>query len=299
MTSLGIVGYGEVGSAIGAGLARQGHGAIVAYDVLLQEGDPTLVIERAQTAQVELVDSLSELARRSRFIVSVVPGSECGSVASEIAPHLQRAHVFVDLAAAPADFKRSAVETVLDATPATVADGAIMSSAAQDGHRMKVLLSGPGSPAFRDEMLPWGMDITVVGARFGDASMIKSMRSVFTKGLEALLMECLVASDEFGVLDSVLASISTWVDSQPFDELARMLVVTDSIHAHRRASEVAMSADLLARTGLGYQMAEAATNKLHSLATLELGVLFKGKPPDELTTVITTVREREVRPNAS
>src|SRR3546814_18443220 len=51
------------------------------------------------------------------------------------------------------------------------------------------------------------MPVEVVGDTVGQASTIKMSRSVFMKGIEAILCESLVAADRAGVADRVLASI--------------------------------------------------------------------------------------------
>jgi 3-hydroxyisobutyrate dehydrogenase-like beta-hydroxyacid dehydrogenase len=188
-------------------------------------------------------------------------------------------HVYVDLAAATPNVKQ-AVASILAATQAQIADGAIMSTPREDGYRVLILTSGPAARRFESLMKPWGMRITAIDGVMGQASGIKILRSVFTKGLEALLVECVLACHRYGLEQQVLGSIADWMDQRPFMETLNLLLVTDAIHAGRRSSEAGMSAKALRQAGLDPIMTSAAAKVLRRNAGLGLEQSLGGVIPE-------------------
>jgi 3-hydroxyisobutyrate dehydrogenase-like beta-hydroxyacid dehydrogenase len=289
---LGLVGFGEVGSALASGLSKQGLTSISAFDPKALSGPFSgLLRKRAIEAQADLVNTWSDLARRSTLILGVVPGSASRGVAQSLRAVLNDQHVYVDLAAATPNVKQ-AVASILSKTGAQLADGAIMSTPREDGYRILILASGPAARTFSDLMTPWGMRVSTVDADIGAASGIKSLRTVFTKGIEALLVECVLACHRYGIEQEVLGSIAQWMDQRPFLETVNLLLVTDAIHAGRRASEVSMSARALRQVGIEPTMTNAAGKVLRRVAGLGLEEEFGGVIPERYAEVINVLNAR-------
>ena len=290
--SLGLVGFGEVGSLVAGGLAEQGLEGIHAFDPQVPDGQlAPLIQRRAADTGVRLVSSPRELADSSTLILNLTPGGVCVDAARAIAGHLSSDHVYVDLAAASPAVKRD-VGDALAPSGALAADGAIMSPVLHDRHRTLILASGPGAQMFLDAMSPWHMRIEHVGTTLGAASAIKSMRSVLTKGLEALLLECVLASTHYGIEEAVLKSFFHWVDATPFATTANMLLVSDAIHAGRRAHEARESAETIRDAGLNPVMTTAAAEVLEWSAALDLRSHFGGEVPESYAEVIEAIQRR-------
>lgn len=83
----------------------------------------------------------------------------------------------------------------------------------------------------------------------GDAISLKLMRSIFTKGLEALAVECLVAAEAFGVRERLYSVLSD-IDNTSLRDFLEMLVRTHVLHAGRRRQEVMTATQQLHETGL-------------------------------------------------
>ncbi len=287
--SLGLIGFGEVGSGLGLGLRREGLERVCAYDRFAFSGPYANLIQgRAHDAGVRLVTSPAELVEACELILGATPGSESVQVAEALAPYLGHRHLYVDLAAATPKVKEM-VGAVLSPTGATLGDGAIMSSPLEDGHRIVILASGPAAEQFRDLLTPWRMRITVVGGELGSASGIKSLRTVFMKGIEALLVECALGSARYGILEEVFGSISQWMDQRPFLSSANFLIDTDAIHAQRRAKEADMSVEALEEVGVEPIMTRATAERLHWVAGLGLKEHFGGVVPERYQLVIEAI----------
>lgn len=289
---LGLVGFGEVGTAFATGLGRNGLAPISAYDPRAVSGPYSAALKaRAADLGVNLVQTLAELAGRSTLLLGVVPGTQSVIVARSLRPMLNADHVYVDLAAATPNVKQ-AVASILASSQAQVADGAIMSTPREDGYRVLILTSGPAARRFESLMKPWGMRITAIDGEMGEASGIKSLRSVFTKGLEALLVECVLACHRYGLEQQVLGSIADWMDQRPFMETLNLLLVTDAIHAGRRSSEAAMSATVLRQAGLDPIMTSATARLLRRNAQLGLEQALAGLIPERYEEVIAMMDSR-------
>lgn len=294
--ALGLIGYGEVGSSLGLGLRREGLERVCAYDKFAFDGPfSNLVQRRAGEGGVTLVDSPEALSECSELILVVTPGSESVSVAEALSSVVRETHTCVDLAAATPRVKER-VGAILSPTGALVGDGAIMSSPLEDGHQIRILASGPAAAHFKDSMAPWGMNISVVGQKLGAATGIKTLRTVLMKGLEALLVECALGSARYGILDEVLGSVSQWMDQRPFATTASFLLVTDAVHAKRRASEADMSVEALQEADVDPVMTRATAERLHWVAALGLKEHFGGVVPEHHRQVIEAIEQQLSRP---
>lgn len=286
---LGLIGYGEVGNGIGQGLRAEGLTQVFAYDIASFEGVfSDLIQSRARKAGVELVRTPADLAKATDFIIAAVPGNECVPAARAIAPHLGPKHLYIEIASATPKVKQQVGE-ILGASGAQIADGGIMGSPINDGHRILIKTSGPAAPAFEAALNPWGMRMEVVSPTLGAGSGIKIVRSVVMKGMEALFHECAVGSARYGIQDEVFASICEFMDQRPFMETVKFLLRTGVIHAGRRAEEAGMSAEALEEVGVEPIMTRATVQRLQGVADMGLKEHFKGVVPDDHRIAVEAV----------
>lgn len=289
---LGLIGYGEVGSTLGKGLRAEGLREITSYDKYAFDGPfAGLIQRRAAEAEVPLVRSPQELAERSDIILGVTPGKRSIESAEAFAPHVSSRHTLVDLASATPKVKQR-VGGALRRSGAAIADASIMGTPHADGHRLPILTSGPAAHAFCDLLGPWGLKIEHVAGDLGAASGIKIMRSVIAKGLEALLVECMLGSRRYGIDAAVLASFAKFMDSRPFAETANFLMVTDAIHSGRRAEEARMSAEALTEAGVEPVMTQATATLLERITSLGIKQHFGGVVPKHHTDAIAAIDAR-------
>lgn len=288
--SLGFIGYGEIGSTLGAGLRAQGLERVASYDIGAFEGPYAgLIQSRAQAAGVTLVRSAAELAEQADIIIGVTPGSASVASAQAFASHLTARHLFIDIASATPKVKL-AVAAALAQSGASVADGSIVGTP-KDGLALPILASGPAAEAVRDAVVPWGMKIDAVGDKLGTASAIKILRSVLIKGIEALTNEMLLGARRYGLEDVVLASAAKTL-SRPFQDLAAGLLTTGVIHARRRSEEAGMAAEALADVGIDPIMSRSTEARLQWVESLGLKEYFGGKVPESMETALAAIEAK-------
>jgi 3-hydroxyisobutyrate dehydrogenase-like beta-hydroxyacid dehydrogenase len=286
---LGVIGLGEVGSSIAGGLRDAGLHEVRAYDPGASDGPfVDLVRRRAREAGVELVGSLAELVEQADVLIGVTPGSQSVRVAGELGKLLGPRHVYADFASGTPAVKREVADAVAPSGTGIV-DGAIVGYALQERNRTNVLISGPDVQRFSDALVPWGMRLEVVGDDVGAASGLKSLRSVVTKGLEALIVECLVASERYGIRTQVVDSIGDMLDRFSFAQIADFLVSSGAIHARRRSEEAAMSARTVEAVDVEPIMTRATAQRLGWVAGLHLDEHFGGVVPDGYSPVLEAI----------
>ncbi|PZP43776.1 MAG: NAD(P)-dependent oxidoreductase [Azospirillum brasilense] len=288
---VGLIGYGEVGSTLGAGLRAQGLEEVVSYDTGAFDGPYAALIQgRAAAAGVALVHSPAELASRVDILIGVTPGSASVESAAGFAKVLQPRHVFIDIASATPKVKQ-AMAAELAGTGSQVADGSIVGTP-RDGLALPILASGPAAEAVSEALVPWGMRIDPVGPELGTASAIKILRSVLIKGIEALLDEMMLGARRYGLDEVVLQSAARTLMSRPFPDFAGNLISTGVIHARRRAEEAAMAADALADVGIEPIMASATAKRLQWVERLSLKEYFAGRIPEDYHEALEAIEAR-------
>jgi 3-hydroxyisobutyrate dehydrogenase-like beta-hydroxyacid dehydrogenase len=125
-----------------------------------------------------------------------------------------------------------------------------MGAIAASKERTPLLACGEGAQEFQSIVQKMGAPIQVMqGATAGDAISLKMLRSVFTKGIEALCVELLIAAEKRGVRKQLYSVLSD-IDKSGLRSFMEILVRTHVIHAKRRAHEVAEVERQLALAGV-------------------------------------------------
>ena len=91
-------------------------------------------------------------------------------------------------------------------------------------HRSPMLLGGKAAPVFAELMKPFGMRLEVISETVGTAAATKMFRSIIVKGLEALMLECVLAAAPYGADERVFASLSESFPGIDWQQLANYMV---------------------------------------------------------------------------
>lgn len=286
---LGFIGFGEAAFHIAKGLAGAGLSPILAYDVAATSPAVAATIAgRAAMAGVELVSSPAELALLCDTLLCATSAKYALSIAEQFAPLLVPGTVYADLNSASPGTKRAAAAAIANAG-GLFADVAVMELVPPHGHRVPMTLSGPGATALHDRLSLYGARTSVLGPEPGAASALKMLRSIFMKGLTALLLETLTAGRKAGVDRQIMDSISGTIESRPLRESATLLITRTAIAAERRAAEMDEVVGTLEELGLDSTLAAATGKKLKDLAALDLRSVFGNTPPEQYETVLDAI----------
>lgn len=283
-TRVGIVGFGEAGAAIGAGLAEQGV-PVTAYDLRFDGPDGGALRAGADRAGVAVAADIGSLTGQAEVVFSLVTSGAAVAVAEALAPHLRPDHLVADLnSTSPALVRR--VFEVIEPTGAGFVDVAVMSAVPPHRHLVPLLASGPG--AERLVALDLGLRVEVLAGEPGAASAVKLLRSLLIKGVEALLLEFAVAAVPLGGADRVLRSINGTLPTD-WPELADYLLARTARHGHRRSAELAQVAEMLRDAGVEPWLAEAGARRLRWAAEQGLDAHFQDREPSGYQEVIAAL----------
>jgi 3-hydroxyisobutyrate dehydrogenase-like beta-hydroxyacid dehydrogenase len=288
MLAIGFIGFGEAASSISLGLSENENVNIYAYDILATDKEKRpLLIENAAACNVTLTDSLAELAGSADIIFSAVTGSVADKVADEMRPHLNNSHVYVDLNTITPE-KSKKIAKIVEQAGAVFIDGAMMSSLKYHKHKVPTLVSGRGVNILLKKIAPLGMNFEPVGEEPGTASGNKLIRSLFSKGFAALIIETLICAQKLDSYDVVLNSIVNTLQSDPSNLIDRLVTGT-MLHSRRRLEELFGSKQMLQQAGMDSRMIDAIIEVFRSIDILELD---KKSITDEAKSCIEKLESR-------
>src|SRR5262249_20930406 len=271
--TVGFVGFGEAGSNIAKGLKSAGLTRIFAFDV-----DPDRVRNNAQEIAVPLLGSNRELAGSAQIIFSTVTCTRAKEAAEQTAPFLKAEHLYADLNSVSPAVKQQ-IEQVIVPTGAGFVEAAVMSPVAPHGHRSPMLLGGTAAPAFAALMKRFGMRLEILSENVATAAATKMFRSIIVKGLEALMLECVLASAPYGADERVFSSLNESFPGIDWQRLANYMVSRVVVHGERRAREMEEVASTLDALGIEPIMAGAAARRQDWCARLSISRQFGAEGP--------------------
>jgi 3-hydroxyisobutyrate dehydrogenase-like beta-hydroxyacid dehydrogenase len=237
-----FIGFGEVAAAFSGALAARGA-KISAYDVRMEKR------EAAERLGVSFTN-LSEALQGATYVLSTVTTSVARQAAEQCARHLRSGQTYIDLNATEPALKKEVGEIVSVAGAAFV-EGAILGAIGVTGARTEILLGGPHARRAERELAgELGLNARFYSEEIGKASMFKMLRSVFSKGMEALLIEFLVAGERAGIRADLWNEVTGLFATQPFENVALNWVRTHAGAHERRYHEVKQVAAVLRALGI-------------------------------------------------
>lgn len=254
MTTVALVGLGEAGRLIGQGLASAGA-VVRGYDPFVGHA----------IADIEQSRDLATVLRGADVVISCVGASAARNVAHEVFTTAEYPAVYADFnTLSPRDKRLVAADA--SGSPLLFADVAVMAPVPRDGHRTPLTASGPGAGQFARLLEPFSARVEKVSDTPGDAASLKLIRSVFMKGLAALVLESLEAAEAIRASSSMRDQIAHELGGDG-DALLERLVTGTQKHAERRLHEVLASAELLDDLGVSHPITDATVEHLRSLTT--------------------------------
>lgn len=238
-----IAGFGEVGRAYATALLAQG-----VQPRLFHPAPRDSALRQAAELGLSLHSVAADAFSDCDVVLNVAPGTHALSVAGAAAPYLkEKGALFADLSSgAPADLR--AAGGLFEG--AGYVDVAIMGAVSIHGHRTPLLASGSFASALASRLSPLGFTVEILpDSEPGDATALKLVRSVLTKGMDGVITECLLVAEALGLRQTLLANIGD-LDRSKLSELIAMFIGTHAPHAQRRLHEMEAVESNLQNLGL-------------------------------------------------
>lgn len=295
-TRVAFIGYGEVAATLSVALAARGA-EIAAYDVLLEQpGGIDRLKTRSAGTKVAFC-GMTEALRGARYILSTVTTSVAREAARGCVPVLGAGQTYVDLNATDPGVKRE-IERIITPSGAAFVEGAVLGAVGVTGAKTEILLGGPhGRQAEHALAGELGLNARFYSEDIGKASMFKMLRSVFSKGLEALLIEFLAAGERAGIRDDLWREVTELMASHPFEKTASNWVRSHATAHARRYHEMKQVADVLRQLGIEPTMTAATEAFFGRSGSLGLQEKFSSTPTS-MDEVVRFFNERLPAPPA-
>lgn len=251
-----VIGLGEAGLLIAAGLQKQGAD-VIGYDQAKLKFSP-----------VPLATSAEEAVKDADVVFSLNSATASIKFTTQIASHLKPGALYCDLNSGTPSLKKRLSQLVPEGS---FVDVALMKPAPGLAENVPMSIAGPGAKRFIELFEGFGLDLTYVSDVAGDAAARELLSSLLTKGVAAVAIDYLWAAKALGLEDWALEELKNEFDSSSSSTALRYLADTQR-NAKRRQVEMADISEIL--SGSGYE-----STMVHGIeATLTLIVHSKKVP---------------------
>lgn len=272
---LALIGGGMVGQCYGQALAASGLELCGIWDAKPSGA----LMEFARARRLHVHTGPGPWLADADIALSAVFGSVALEVASAALERLRPGALYVDMTTAdPDDMVRA--ERVAAAAGQQFVDVAITGAVNVHGVKTPLLCAGPRADQVAELFRAAGAPVQVVGSRPGDAASLKLLRSIFTKGLEALAIECLTTAEKRG-LRSKLHEILSDMDARPLKDMMESMVGTHIDHSARRRKEVEEAQRQMRVAGIHPVVLPSVEQLFSRTADRHAAVPFQGHSLDE------------------
>jgi len=231
----GIVGHGVVGSLFSRILSD--HGArVLSYDRLLDHPEAASSMQKKIEEDRSKACSLAEVLSGSEYILSVITPESCCDLADCASRLLHEDQVFADLTSTSPAVKRMVAASVTNGGSQFV-EGVILGTVSSSTSPV-ILLGGPAAERSACVFQQYGLAARFYSLEIGRAAAFKMLRSIFSKGIEAVLVETLVAARRAGLLNEIWEEIRTILFTRKLEDTFQIWIRSHARSAQRRGYEM-------------------------------------------------------------
>lgn len=286
-----ILGFGELGSVLATGLTDAGVAVQAWSRARPDAASAQRLTERINAAGARACGSMAEAVGGASTVIVGVPVSAASHVVAACAPLLDRGATYVDLAPAGPTDKLAAADLV-GRHGGRYVDAAMLGTVTVEGFGAPILASGPGAPALAQLGRATGMNVTAISGAAGRATLVKLLRSLYTKGRSMLMLEMLAAARRNGVDSTELLETFTGPsESVPFPDLVQRMICGLPVHAGRWADELAGAVEVLAESDAQLAVAAASAEELRRVDATGLGDRFGGQRAARVDEVVSSLSD--------
>ncbi len=275
---IAFLGFGEVAAVFSEAFSN--HGARVsAYDILLgQENGLETLHGRARVPDISFLP-IADVLKDADLVLSTVTTHVALEAAESCSKNLRPDQIYLDLNATAPSAKRS-IAHIIQAAGAQFVEGAILGAIGVTGAETKILIGGAKGRETAETLSQLGLHAVFYSPDIGKASSFKMLRSVFSKGVEALLIEFLVAGKRAGIENDLWAEITELFELNSFDRVAANWIQTHATAHERRYHEMKQVSDVLREMGLDPLLTSGTEAFFERSCNMGMKEAFTAKPDD-------------------
>ncbi len=248
-----VVGLGEAGSIYATDLVGRGA-SVVGTDLHV-----TTV-----PAGVGIAADIPAAVRGADLVLSLVGATSAAEVLDEALPAMGAAAIFVDMnTSGPDDKALLAARAAERGIP--FVDVAILAPVPRARIDTPLLLSGPAVALLSPLLRELGIPATDVGPEAGAAARLKLLRSIFMKGMAAVVVESVNAAEVFGAQDWLIDQIASELGASGRGAVQHLIDGTTK-HAVRREIEMIEARDFLETLEAPHPMTDGTIAWLRAIA---------------------------------
>lgn len=189
---VGILHPGQMGISVAASVKNGG------FDVMwASEGRSELTRGRAESQNLEDVQTLKNICNECSILLSVCPPSAALDLAGAVASNGFQG-LYLDANAISPDHTRQ-IKDIMESCGATFVDGGIIGGPAWKPGTTWLYLSGTDVDRIEKIFSSGPIETDVISCEVGHASALKMCFAAYTKGSTALLCAILAVAEELGV----------------------------------------------------------------------------------------------------
>lgn len=278
---VGFIGFGEVGRTFSQEMKARGA-EVYYYDIVEKKPE-------------EWISSLpmKDLIQTCDMILSTVATHVAVEVAEKAVLYLSAGKTYADMNSTSASVKKRIAE-IIEASGANFIEGAILSAVGETGSKASILVSGKAAEDFSRLMNRFGLiNLKYFSPNIGEASLVKMIRSVFSKGVECLLLEMLIAGRRAGVADYLWKDIVDFMTKNSFERVAENWIKTHPLACERRYHEMVQVLETLEEINIEPIMTRGTRDFFQRSREMGLETLFDTKP--EIFWVVPNLMERALK----
>ena len=284
-----FIGFGEVASVFSKPMRERGA-EVAAYDILLSQDEGREILqERVRTEGIRF-RPLPEVVGDADYVLSTVATQAAKEAARECAPHLKPGQIYVDLNSMAPSLKVEVGE-IIRTSGADFVEGAILGAVGATGAGTRILVGGEKGREVAKTLTRLGLHVSYYSPEIGKASMFKMLRSIFSKGLEALILELLIAGKRAGLEEDLWKDITEFMTRNPFDRVASNWVRTHAVAYERRYHEMVQVGETMRESGVEPVMTSGTEAFFKRSLSLGLKEAFLEKP-SSMEAVIDFMEKR-------
>jgi 3-hydroxyisobutyrate dehydrogenase-like beta-hydroxyacid dehydrogenase len=286
----GVIGHGAVGSLFTRLMCERGA-RVLSYDVLLDQDATVHAMRERILANGAKPATFDQVLSHSEYVLAVTPAKHSRRTATNAAGALRHGQIYCDLASTSPEDKR-AMAAEISATGALFVEGVVLGAVGASAVSLAILLGGEGAETVTTTLQQYGLRARFYSTEIGRASAFKLLRSVFSKGMEALLIETLVAARRAELFDEIWQEIRTTLGKDSLERMLETWIRSHSVSSERRYVEMQEVSRFLCELGADPIVTRSTVELFHRSNEMGIAGHFASGEPEHFADVIEFVTNR-------